>query len=122
MFESPYQGQRRVGVGFEEGGNEQAKRATSKERDFVLDLNPSYRPFFDVDVVVRTIAEGWRRERSSTLSVIGSEQWLASSVSFFSPSRLSIVALFDAHRTAWLAHNREQWNEEGGGCFVGGAR
>ena len=114
VFESPYQGQRRVGVGFEEGGNEQAKRATSKERDFVLDLNPSYRPFFDVDVVVRTIAEGWRRERSSTLSVIGSEQWLASSVSFFSPSRFSIVALFDAHRTAWLAHNREQWNEEGG--------
>ena len=104
-----YQGQEK---GF--GRLDQREQEYEDERDGFFYLNPSYRPFFGIDVVVRTIAEGWREERLSNLSVIGSELWPATSVAFFSKSRLSVVALFDGHRTAWLAQNREQWDEEGG--------
>ena len=107
-----YQGQNRILAPFEI--RDQAKQELEDKRDGILYLNPSLRSFFGIDVVVRTIAEGWRKERLSNLSVIGSELWPATNVAFFSSSRLSIVTLLGEKKTAWLAQNREQWDEEGG--------
>ncbi len=78
-----------------------------------ISMPPSLRPFFDGKLVARRVAEGWREAGYSPLSVVGGG-WLATNVSFFAPSRPAVVALFDGERTAWLAHSREEWREQGG--------
>ena len=105
-------------VGFpafwERGKQEQGVQEGSSEKGSLTRIITRYRPWFDAGFVAKTISERRQKQGFAKLSVIGGEQWLATNVAFFSKSRLSVVTLFDDKKTAWLARNREQWDEEGG--------